>query len=128
MMHGLLSLKNRSAFGNVAIGLCLVGLGAALLLDPNTMLACGIASCLLLVSVFSLFACLAPRREMPDEMSMVHDGQAAGHALRITFIAVGVACAASMATGVRVDFSAAGVGFIGLGLLTYGVVFGWLER
>lgn len=128
MMHGLLSLRNRSAFGNVAIGLCLVGLGAALLLDPNRMLVCGIAFCLLLVSAVSLFACLAPRREMCDEMSVSHDGQAAGHALRITFIAVGVACAMSMATGVQVDFSAAGIGFIGFGLLTYGVVFGWLER
>jgi hypothetical protein len=65
---------------------------------------------------------------MDDEMSVVHDGRAAGHALRITLTAVGALCAVSMATGMQVDFTAVSLGFIGFALLVYGIVFGWLER
>ena len=128
MMHELLSIKSRNVFGNIAMGSCLMGLCIALLLNNSSLLAPGAAVCLLLVSVACLFACLYPHREMADEMSVVHDGQAAVHALRITLIALGSACAASIITGARVDFTAAGLGFIGFGLFVYGIVFWWLER
>ena len=128
MVHGLLSLRSRNAFGNIALGSCLIGLCIAFLLDKNALLALGTAVCLLLASVTCLFACLAPHREMDDEMSVVHDGRAAGHALRITLTAVGALCAVSMASGMQVDFTAASLGFIGFALLVYGIVFGWLER
>jgi hypothetical protein len=128
MVHGLLSLRSRNSFGNIALGSCLIGLCIAFLLDKNVLLGLGAAVCLLLASVVCLFACLAPHREMADEMSEAHDGRAAGHAFRITLAAVGAMCAVSMATGMQVDFIAASLGFIGLGLLVYGIVFGWLER
>ena len=127
-MHGLLSVRNRNAFGNIALGLCLIGLCITLFLDKSSLLALGAAGCLLLVSLACLFACLCPRRETADEMSAAHDGQAAGHALRITLAAVGAVCAISMATGMQVNFSVAGIGLVGFGLLAYGIIFGWLER
>ena len=128
MAHDLLSLRSRNSFGNVAMGLCLVGLGLARILDPGCPLALGAAICLLVTSVVALLACLSPRREMPDEMSEAHDGQAAGHALRITLIAVGATCAVSMIMDLRLDFTSASLGLIGFGLLVYGSIFGWLER
>lgn len=128
MSHGFLSVKSRCAYGNVAIGLCLIALGMVRLLNPTSLLVLGAAICLLLVCVASLLANSAPRREMPDEMSEVHDGHAAGHALRITLIVTGLLCAASMCTSIKVDLATTGLGFVGFGLLVYGIVFGWLER
>ena len=128
MAHDLLSLRSRNSFGNVALGLCLIGLGLARNLDSNCPLALGAAICPLIISVAALLACLSPCREMPDEMSEAHDGQAAGHALRITLIAVGATCAMSIVMDVRLDFTAASLGLIGFGLLVYGGIFGWLER
>lgn len=128
MVRDMYSLKSRYAFGNVAIGLCLIALSLARVLDKGSLLALVAAACLLLVTILSLFACLSPRREATDEMYEAHDGQAAGHALRATLIVVGLICAASVVTSVKVDLAAAGLGVIGFGLLAYGIVFGWLER
>ena len=128
MAHDIYSIRSRAGFGNVAIGACLVVLSASLALDPKSWLLLCAATCLLVLGSLSLFACLNPRREESDEMSVAHDGQAAGHALRITLIGVGLACLASMIVNVRVNVAAFGLGIIGFALLTYGVVFASLER
>lgn len=128
MARGLLSLRNRFAFGNAAIGLCLVSLGVIRLFDSSSLLALGASVLLLLTSVAAFLACFSSRREMPDEMSEAHDGVAAGHALRITLIVAGVLCVACMITNVKIDFASAALGLIGFGLLAYGAIFGWLER
>lgn len=128
MIHGMYSLKGRYAFGSAAIGLCLIALGVARIFDKGSLLALAAAASLLLVSALSLFASLSPRREASDEMSEAHDGQAAGHTLRATLIVMSLICTASIATNAKVDLASAGLGVIGFGLLTYGIVFGWLER
>lgn len=128
MGHAVFSVKSRFAYGNVAIGLCLIALGMVRLLNPTSLLVLGAAICLLLVCVASLLANSSSHREMSDEMSVANDGRAAGHALRITLIVTGLLCAASMCTSIKVDLATAGLGFVGFGLLVYGIVFGWLER
>lgn len=128
MAHDLFSIKGRYAFGSAAIGLCLIVFGVVRVVDKSGLLALGAAVCLLLVATLSLIACLSPRREASDEMYEVHDGQAAGHALRVTLIATSIICAAGIVTNVKVDLAVASLELIGLALLTYGIVFGWLER
>ncbi len=128
MFHNMYSLKGRYAVGSVAIGLCVIALCVARIFGKSSLFALAAAVCLFLVSILSLFACLSPHREATDEMYEAHDGQAAGHTLRITLIAAGLICAASIVTDAKVDLAAASLGLIGFGLLTYGVVFGWLER
>ena len=128
MSQGVFSIKRSGAFGNMAIGVCLIALGVTRLLNPDGWLTLGVAICLLAIAGVALFACLSPRRETPDEMAVAHDGMAAGHALRITLIAAGLGCAASMLTNAKIDLASAGLGFVGIGLLTYGIAFAWLER
>ncbi len=128
MSQDLFSIKRSGAFGNMAIGVCLIVLGATRLLNPDGWPTLCAAMCLLALAGRALFVCLSPRREAPDEMAVAHDGAAAGHALRITLVAAGLGCAASMLTNAKVDLAGAGLGFIGIGLLTYGIAFAWLER
>ena len=128
MSQGVFSIRRSGAFGNMAIGVCLIALGVARLINPNGWLALGAAICLLAFAGLGLCVCLSPRRETPDEMAMTHDGMAAGHALRITLISAGLCCAVSMFTNAKVDLAGAGLGFVGIGLLTYGITFAWLER
>ena len=128
MGQGVFSIRRSGAFGNMAIGVCLIALGVSRLLNPNGWLSLGAAICLLAFAGLGLYVCLSPRRETPDEMAVAHDGMAAGHAFRITLIAAGLGCAASMLTNAKVDLASAGLGFVGIGLLVYGIAFAWLER
>ena len=128
MGQGVFSIRRSGAFGNMAIGVCLIALGVSRLLNPTSWITLAAAVCLLASTGFALFVCLSPRRETPDEMAVAHDGMAAGHALRITLISAGLCCAASMLTNAKVDLAGAGLGFVGIGLLTYGIAFAWLER
>ncbi|MBR3318384.1 MAG: hypothetical protein IKG21_11255 [Atopobiaceae bacterium] len=128
MIRKMFSLRNRLAFGNVTIGLCLISLGIARIVIPDRLFTFGAAVYLLLVSVLALVASLSPLREMPDEMSAMHDGQAAAHTLRFFLAVMGLLCALSMSANIELDFAGVGLGLIGFGLLVYGVVFGWLER
>lgn len=128
MVHNMYSLKARYAVGSVAIGLCLAVFCVARIFDSYSSLAFGAAVCLLPVSILSLIACLSPRREASDEMYETHDGQAAGHTLRIILIAAGIVCAISIVTNIKVDLATASLGLMSFGLLIYGIVFGWLER
>ncbi|MBR3328660.1 MAG: hypothetical protein IKG22_15205 [Atopobiaceae bacterium] len=128
MTHGIYSIKSHTAFGNMAIGVCLVALSATRIIGPNSWLGLCMAVCLLAFSSLSLFVCLSPRREKPDEMSMAHDGVAAGHALRTTLAVTCLACVAGLITNIRVDAAALCLGIIGFGLLVYGTTFAWLER
>ena len=128
MSQDVFSIRRSGAFGNIAIGVCLIVLGVARLLNPDGWLTLGAATCLLAFAGLALFVRLSPRRETFDEMAMTHDGMAAGHALRITLIAAGLSCAVSMLTNAKVDLAAAGLGFVGFGLLIYGIAFAWLER
>lgn len=128
MGQGVFSIRRSGAFGNMAIGVCLIALGATRLLNPDGWLTLGTAMCLLAIAGLALYVCLSPRRETPDEMAVAHDGMAAGHALRITLIAADLGCAVSMLTNAKVDLAGAGLGFVGIGLLTYGIAFAWLER
>ena len=128
MAYDIYSIRSRAGVGNVAIGACLVALSAFLALNPSSWLTLCAAICLLVLGSLSLFTCLSPRREESDEMSVAHDGQAAGHAFRITLIGVGLACLASIIVNVRVNVAAFGIGIIGFALLTYGIAFASLER
>ena len=128
MGQGVFSIRRSGAFGNMAIGVCLIALGVSRVLNPNGWLSLGAAICLLAFAGLGLYVCLSPRRETPDEMAVAHDGMAAGHAFRITLIAAGLGCAASMLTNAKVDLASAGLGFVGIGLLVYGIAFAWLER
>lgn len=128
MSQDVFSIRRSGAFDNIAIGVSLIALGVTRLLNPDGWLTLGAAICLLAFAGLALFVRLSPRRETPDEMAVTHDGMAAGHALRITLIAAGLGCAASMLTDAKVDLATAGLGFIGFGLLTYGIAFAWLER
>ena len=128
MGQGVFSIRRSGAFGNMAIGVSLIALGVTRLLNPDGWLTLGAAICLLAFAGLALFVRLSPRRETPDEMAVTHDGMAAGHALRITLIAAGLSCAVSMLTNAKVDLAAVGLGFVGFGLLMYGIAFAWLER
>lgn len=128
MVQNLYSLKARYAVGSAAIGLCLIVFCVARIFDSHSSFALGAAVCLLPISILSLIACLSPHREASDEMYEAHDGQAAGHTLRILLIAAGIVCAISFVANIKVDLTTASLGLIGFGLLIYGIVFGWLER
>ena len=128
MGQGVFSIRRSGAFGNMAIGVCLIALGVSRLLNPTSWITLAAAVCLLAFAGFALFVCLSPRRETPDEMAVAHDGMAAGHAFRITLIAAGLGCAASMLTNAKLDFASASLGFAGIGLLVYGITVAWLER
>ena len=128
MDRSIYSITSRTALGNMLIGFALVGLSASRALNPQGWVTLCAAACLFTLGSLSLFACLSPRREKPDEMSMAHDGLAARHAFHIVLIAVGIVSAASMALGLEVDAATLGLGIIGLGLLVYGAAFAWLER
>ena len=128
MNQSLFSIRHHNAFGNMAIGTCLIVLGVFRFLNPGSWLTLGVAMCLLVFAGISFFVCLSPRRETPDEMAVAHDGIAAGHALRIILIAACIGCALSMVANAKVDLAAASLGFVGIGLLVYGAVFAWLER
>ena len=128
MSQNVFSIRRSGAFGNMTIGACLIALGVSRLLNSNSWITFAAAMCLLVFAGLALFVCLSPHRETPDEMAVAHDGMAAGHALRITLIVAGLGCAVSMFTNAKVDLAGAGLGFVGIGLLTYGIAFAWLER
>ena len=128
MSQNVFSIRRSNAFGNMAIGACLIALGVMRLLNPDDWLTLGAAICLLAIAGLALYVCLSPRRETPDEMAVAHDGMAAGHALRITLIVASLGCAVSMFTNAKVDLAGVGLGFVGVSLFIYGAAFAWLER
>ena len=128
MNVGVLSIRYHHAFGNIAIGAALLILSIARTLNPNSWLTLVASVCLLALAALSLFVCLSPHHEPPDEMTVAHDGVAAGHALRATLIVAGATCATSMALGAKMDFTTISMGLMGFGLLAYGAIFAWLER
>ena len=121
-------LAPRGSLGNVAVGVCLILVGVA-----YAAVSCGLgvlagAFALLILSAASLCICLCGKRKQDDEMSIAHAGEASSFALKTTLIAVGLACAVGMATGIEVSLASAGCLIVGFALVTYGLAFGRLER
>lgn len=127
MLKQMLSIRGHNLFGNIATGACLLALSITRPFPTLEGLYVVSAAGLLVLAILSLRSCLSCRHESPDEMSLAHDGQASSHALKITLIVVGTACAGGMVTGAKVDLAMAGCATIGLAMLTYGVSFAILE-
>ena len=128
MLTHMLSVKGHNLFGNVAIGACLILVGIAYAAASCGLGVLASAFVLLIISTISLYVCLSGKREQDDEMSIAHEGEASSFAFKTTLIAVGLACAIGMATGIEVSLASAGCLVVGFALVTYGLAFGRLER
>jgi len=125
--HGM-SVKALNLLVNIVLGTCVLALGLARLFDPHGLTDLIIASILLFLGLFAMWANSSRFNEHMDEMASYHDRWAASRALVVVYALVGVGCVLSMLAGVEWDLGGAGLIVMGIAMVVHGTTFALLER